>query len=278
MKIALNESDYTMYIAASYVKFFETGGARVVPILINQNETYYRNIVKSVNGLVFPGGSASITNSSGYGRAGRILYDLVLQEAEAGVEIPLMTICLGFEMLMYLEANNTRPLVSCKAQSRADPLYMRLGWQDSQLFGEAPDDVIQTLRTSNSTSNFHKFCVLEETFYELGLNESYNILSTSYDDNALEYISTVEHQSLPIYGFQWHPEKNLFEWKFDSIPHTGDAVRSSQYMANLFVDKVRQNHQKFESEEEELNALIYNYQPIHIEKLYRSSFHQCYYF
>ncbi|XP_064097321.1 gamma-glutamyl hydrolase-like [Macrobrachium nipponense] len=275
---ALNGSDYTMYIAASYVKFFESGGARVVPILINQNEKYYRNIVNSVNGLVFPGGSASITNSSGYGRAGRVLYDLVLEAAERGTQIPLMTICLGFEMLMLLEADNTRPLVPCKAQDRSDPLYMRPGWNESQLFKEAPGDVIHTLRTTNSTSNFHKYCVIEEVFYGLGLNDSYNILSTSYDDNDLEYISTVEHHSLPIYGFQWHPEKNLFEWGYDSIPHTRDAIRSSQYVVNLFVDKVRLNHQKFATEEEELNSLIYNYKPIYIKRLYRSSFEQCYFF
>lgn len=33
---------YTSYIAASYVKAVESSGARVVPIPINKNETYYR--------------------------------------------------------------------------------------------------------------------------------------------------------------------------------------------------------------------------------------------
>ncbi|KAK7071875.1 hypothetical protein SK128_012855, partial [Halocaridina rubra] len=162
MTEALSDTYYTSYIAASYVKYFESGGARVVPILINQDESYYRNITSSINGLVFPGGSASITQKSGYGRAGRLLYDLVMDAAENGIIIPLFTVCLGFEMLMYLAANNTKLLTSCKAQNRADPLYMKNEWQDSQLFGDIPDDVFKTLTTTNSTSNFHKYCVTEE--------------------------------------------------------------------------------------------------------------------
>lgn len=277
MARVLNGSGYTSYIAASYVKFFETGGARVVPVLINQNETYYRNIVNSLNGLVFPGGSASITQKSGYGRAGRILYDLVLEEADNGREVPLFSICLGFEMLMYLAANDTQPLTSCKAKSRADPLYMKQGWADSQLFRDAPEDVVRTLNFTNATSNFHKYCVTEERFLYLGLDDSYNILSTSKDDDGLEYISTVEHRQLPIYGFQWHPEKNLFEWAYKSIPHNREAVRAVQYFTNLFIDKARLDNHTFSPEEEEA-SLIYNHQPIYIQSLYKSSFQQCYFF
>merc|ERR1719288_616609 len=50
----------TSYIAASYVKFVESGGARVVPVMINQPEEYYRTIFKSTNGLLIPGGDVSL--------------------------------------------------------------------------------------------------------------------------------------------------------------------------------------------------------------------------
>ena len=53
----------TSYIAASYVKFIESAGARVVPVLINQPEEYYRTIFNSTNGLLFPGGDVSLTDS-----------------------------------------------------------------------------------------------------------------------------------------------------------------------------------------------------------------------
>ena len=54
---------YTSYISASYVKFVESGGARVVPILINQPDEYYEMIFQSINGMMIPGGVASFDNS-----------------------------------------------------------------------------------------------------------------------------------------------------------------------------------------------------------------------
>ena len=73
------------------------------------------------------------------------------------------------------------------------------------------------------------------------MDKSFYLLSTSFDDNNTEYVSTVEHKSLPIYGTQWHPEKNAFEWsieeKHNSIPHDPKAVEIAQYMANFFVQK-----------------------------------------
>ena len=55
----------TSYIAASYVKYVESGGARVVPVFINQPEEYYRTIFHSTNGLLIPGGDVSLDTGSG---------------------------------------------------------------------------------------------------------------------------------------------------------------------------------------------------------------------
>ena len=55
--------NYTSYISASYVKFIEQAGARVVPVLINQNEEYYDKIFRSTNGLLIPGGDADLSDS-----------------------------------------------------------------------------------------------------------------------------------------------------------------------------------------------------------------------
>ena len=53
----------TSYIAASYVKYIESAGARVVPVLINQPEEYYRIIFNSTNGILMPGGVRSLATS-----------------------------------------------------------------------------------------------------------------------------------------------------------------------------------------------------------------------
>lgn len=45
----------------------------------------------------------------------------------------------------------------------------------------------------------------------------------------------------PIYGTQWHPEKNAFNWDPRYvINHDAHAVRVAQYFANFFVNEGRQ--------------------------------------
>ena len=42
----------------------------------------------------------------------------------------------------------------------------------------------------------------------------------------------------PIYGVQFHPEKNGFEWMVDeAIPHSQHAVIIMQNLANFFVQE-----------------------------------------
>ena len=42
----------------------------------------------------------------------------------------------------------------------------------------------------------------------------------------------------PIYGTQWHPEKNAFNWNpHYVINHSAHAVRVAQYFANFFVSE-----------------------------------------
>ena len=43
----------------------ESGGARVVPVMIDQSEEYYRTIFDSTNGLLIPGGDVSLNTQSG---------------------------------------------------------------------------------------------------------------------------------------------------------------------------------------------------------------------
>ncbi|GAY68543.1 hypothetical protein CUMW_264980 [Citrus unshiu] len=49
------------------------------------------------------------------------------------------------------------------------------------------------------------------------------------------YVSTVQAYNYPVTAFQWHPEKNAFEWGPKTIPHTEDAIRVTQQAANFFI-------------------------------------------
>lgn len=42
--------EFDSYIAASYVKFIESSGSRVVPIQVGKPKEYYQNLMKNING------------------------------------------------------------------------------------------------------------------------------------------------------------------------------------------------------------------------------------
>lgn len=46
---------FESFIAASYVKWLEGGGARVMPIFVNRTEQYYDEVLGMINGVLFPG-------------------------------------------------------------------------------------------------------------------------------------------------------------------------------------------------------------------------------
>jgi len=276
---------YKSYIGASYVKFIESGGARVVPIMIDQNDTYYEKMVRSLNGIVWPGGGNKI-DTSGYAKAGAKLYDLIVASGKAGNPVPLWATCLGFQMLMYLTANTANGATKHDILDRCQgveettlPLDLK-EWKNSSLLGSAPDSVIHPLKTMDITSNFHKYCVFTKIFNKWKLNDDFLMVSTNNDTDGVEFISTVEHKTLPIWGAQWHIEKNQYEFIPDSgVPRFPEAIHLGHYIAQFFNDQARQNNNSFSSIEEARKYLIYNYNPIWLPNISkRFTIHQAYFF
>src|SRR3989454_7027209 len=89
------------YIAASYVKYLESGGARVVPIHIDKPLSYYIDIFNKTNGILFPGGGSDLLKS-GYAKSAKILWDLAIDANQRGDYYPLWGTCLGFELMTVL--------------------------------------------------------------------------------------------------------------------------------------------------------------------------------
>lgn len=70
------------------------------------------------------------------------------------------------------------------------------------------------------------------------MSNQFRILSLNRDWNGIRFISSLEHITLPFYGLQFHPEKNVYEWiEGKRIPHGRNAVKITQYFANFFVDE-----------------------------------------
>jgi len=269
---------FSSYIAASYVKFIEGAGGRVVPIFIGQPRSYYEDLLSKVNGVLLPGGATYFNQSNGYAEAGMYIYEIAIELNKKQIYMPIWGTCLGFELLINLSANNTEVRTGCSSQSQALPLEFTKNYIDSRLFGKADESVIHIFSTHPVTANFHLYCFTQETFEKYNLNKIWKVLSLNHDWNGIEFISSVEHLEYPFYGVQFHPEKNLYEFVINrNITHDANSTKTSQYFANFFVNEARKNKQAFINKTEEMNKLIYNFNPKYTAPM-RSAFVQQYLF
>jgi len=260
------------YIAASYVKFLEQAGARVVPVHYDASEAELTALFGSINGLLLPGGGSDLKNTTRLHRAGKTLYDLAVKANDAGDFFPLWGTCMGFQFMALLTTED--PTILCHGcfDSDGDPLplvFAEPAASQSGLFAAMTPQLKHQLATENLTENSHHAGIAPATFTSnTKLASFYDVLSTNVDYAGLPFVSTMEAKNYPFAATQWHPEKNNFEWGgigklgTKAIPHGPEATAVSQYMANFVVGEARKSGHRFPTPAAEDAALIYNDQPV----------------
>ena len=197
---------------------------------------------------------------------------------------PIWGTCLGFELLAYLSNDEKEVLTGCQSQDRALSLKFTAEFPESKIGSTMPPRMKDILATENVTVNFHHWCVTPQTFHHgnnSALNKFWTVLSTNHDDDGIEFISLFESKKYAIWGSQFHPEKNSFEWtpRYHEIPHFQRAVESAFFMASFFVEECRKSRHKFANRAQEEEHLIYNYNPTYTGKLdIDYVMQQCYFF
>ena len=87
--------------------------------------------------------------------------------------------------------------------------------QKSRMFGKFSPRYLDYLENHNSTSQNHDYGISSQDFMNnLHLRRFYNILATSIDNNGKEYVAAMEAKYYPIYGVQWHPERQEISGPF----------------------------------------------------------------
>jgi gamma-glutamyl hydrolase len=258
------------YIAASYVKFVESAGARAVPLHYDASDADLTKLFQQINGVIFPGGGAAIEKGHRFREAAELMYNLALKANDKGDAFPIHGTCLGFQTLMLIAAQDDGALCRRCYDTEGTPLPLHLTAEakTSRLFSMASSSLMDAVTTQNITENSHTSGVDPKTVdASAKLKDFFQVLSTNVDSRGKSFVSTVEAKKYPISATQWHPEKNNFEWGkigklgYEAIPHSLEAVQLSQYLANDFVNRSRQSMHRFASLEAENEALIYNKAP-----------------
>jgi len=265
----------TSYIGASYVKFVEAGGARVIPLIYNEPEERILEKLSLVNGVLFTGGSEK---SGLYFETIKKVFQYVLDKNDAGIPFPLFAQCLGFELISMIVSKDNNILESFHASNQASTLqFPNYSSLEGSVFERFQPDLIKKLSTSCLVMQNHKWGISPKRYRENGaLSSFFKILTTSPDENGEVYVSTVEALKYPITCTQWHPEKAIFDWGKPMIPHSEDAVQVTQNFANYFISQVRKSPNRPPADKVQDN-LIYNYGPTFSGKTSKS-FEQMYLF
>ncbi len=125
--------------------------------------------------------------------------------------------------------------------SRLTYLSSFTGKQSSRLFSSLPPNILDLFSTQPITVNEHAFSLSSQSFNSNEyLSRDFNIISTNLDREGVEFVSSFEMKDKKIYATQFHPEKNAFNWNLPNVTHTGDGILAMQYLANRFLQDVRE--------------------------------------
>ncbi|XP_060894680.1 gamma-glutamyl hydrolase [Labrus mixtus] len=264
------------YIPASYVKYVESGGSRVMPIRLTLTTAEYENIFRKINGLLFIGGAADLETSD-YARVAKIFYTLALKANDRGDFFPIWGTCMGMQLLTVLVAGENL-LTKTTAENISLPLNLTTEADSSRMFAGLSEELMKALAREPLTGNFHHFGLTLQTFQENEkLQSFFTVLSTNVAENEALFISTLEAKEYPFYGVQWHPEVNRFQWHRKlNFPHSSHAVQLSSRLAEFFVEEGRRSLHHFDNPEEDASSLIYNYTPVYAGNF--SGYEQVYFF
>jgi gamma-glutamyl hydrolase len=239
------DSSNNTEIAASYVKWVEAGGARSIPIPYDASTELVEDIFSRINGILFTGGGSDLPASA------VDIWRLVQKANRQQDFFPLWGTCLGFEYLLKLASGDAEILDSgYQAENISLALYQV---QQRQLYKNPR--LFELVQGGNITMNNHNQGIDPERFLQTpSLTKYWEITSMNFDLQGRPFVSTIEpwqNQRFPVYGVQYHPEKNTFEYgtyphtniPYEAIDHSPAGITMSLELASFFVNLARRNQE-----------------------------------
>jgi len=228
-------ADKTSYIMKAYVDWVESAGARVVPLIMTDDNAVTDEKLSKINGVLFPGGSGN------YRDIGDYIYNKLVAENDSGNFYPLWGTCLGFENLARFASDSGNPLSNQASKDESLTLTFLEDPSSTKMFSDATDPDYYT--KEGMTFNHHMYGLSTDVFVEdKGLAAMFKPTSTSIGTVSGDtFVASMESPDYPFFGTQFHPEKILDMYNNGSIDHSWKSVNYNRYFADRFVEMARQN-------------------------------------
>lgn len=167
---------------------------------------------------------------------------------------------MGFQLLSYLTADDKDVLSRVTGDVHVvKPINITAS--NSAIFNGISSYQKEKITRGNGIFFFsHNWAVTMNTFNtNKYLKNFWNLIAQATTPTNIDFVAAVEAKNYPFYGVQFHPEKNMFEWKI-SADRSIEGVEVVQIMSNNFVEKARANKNSFSNDGDFQKLSIYNYQ------------------
>lgn len=264
------------YIPYSYVQSVEAAGARVIPIPYDASPENITFLLKQVNGVLFTGGGAALNSSdpktgkigpSNMTAVGEFIISKVIEANDNGIYLPLMGTCQGFEILILAISKDYNILATNYNDFRVSTNVTL--WPAA--FKSGPwSTMLPRIRNASQNQpfflyNHYNALTIERFNNSKNLTDFLEITGISKPvlTNGAPFVASTQAKKYPIWGHQFHPEKNAFMWNFAAnASHTPDSILATQHITNFFVNEARKNNNTFVSEEVLKTSLIWGWKPV----------------
>ena len=252
------------YLTNAIVRYLQEQGLYVVPLIYDMDNETIANLLPKLSGVLFTGGGGTPTPGTKYYETGKQVFDFVISEGEQGRPFPLFGVCLGFEMISVITANDHGVLGEFDATAIPLPLEFTEEAADSAMFRDAPAALLHSLKTRNLTWNNHEYGVSPTTYATNSkLKKMFKVLTTNKDRKGTPFVSTIEARDsarFPIFATQWHPE--CASWLcFRDVEEMNsvDGLEASLWIMRPFAEAAKKSNRGFPSDKDLFKARIENY-------------------
>jgi len=239
--------------------------AYVVPLHYDMDSDSLKKLLPNLAGALFTGGANALVKGTPYYETGKIVYEYALSEGDMGRPFPLFGVCLGYELISILTADDPSVLdTGFDSYDYPLPLQFTEDAKSSAMFGDAPQALMTALQKQNITLNDHE-CGLTPTTFATNpkLKKMFKVLSTNTDRKGKPFVSTIEARDsarYPIFATQWHPE--CASWLcFPNIEtfNNLEGMDAALWVMRPFAQAARNSEHAFPSTKELYQARIDNY-------------------